>query len=84
MKTDLFTMTTDQYYYLEFRRASRAALSCLTASNICAITGIALGLYGHVFPAVIAAILACLFALFTAQNYTQSSRLFKMAQKRIK
>jgi amino acid transporter len=84
MKTDTFTMTTDQYYRLEFRRASRAALSCLTASNICTITGIAMGLYGHVFPAVIAAILACLFALFTAQNYTQSSRLFKMAQKRIR
>jgi amino acid transporter len=77
-------MNTNEYYHLEFRRASRAALSCLTASNICAITGIALGLCGHVFPAVIAALLACLFALFTAQNYAQSSRLFKMAQKRIK
>ena len=77
-------MTTDQYYHLEFRRASRAALSCLTTSNICTIAGIALGLYGHVFPAVVSAIFACLFALFTAQNYAQSSRLFKMAQKRIK
>ena len=84
MKPDLFAMTTDQYYRLEFRRASRAALSCLTASNICTIAGIAMGLYGHVFPAVVSAILACLFALFTAQNYAQSSRLFKMAQKRIK
>ena len=77
-------MNTNEYYHREFRRASRAALSCLTASNTCTITGIALGLYGHVFPAVVSAILACLFALFTAQNYTQSSRLFKMAQKRIR
>jgi len=77
-------MDTNEFYHREFRRASRAALSCLTASNICTITGIALGLYGHVFPAVVAALLACLFALFTAQNYTQSSRLFKMAQKRIR
>ena len=84
MKPDLFNMTTDQYYHLEFRRASRAALSCLTASNTCTIAGIALGIYGHVFPAVIAALLACLFALFTAQNYAQSSRLFEMAQKRIR
>ena len=77
-------MNTNEYYHREFRRASRAALSCLTASNTCTITGIALGLYGHAFPAVVAALLACLFALFTAQNYTQSSRLFKMAQKRIR
>ena len=77
-------MNTNEYYHREFRRASRAALSCLTASNACTITGISLGLYGHVFPAVVSALLACLFALFTAQNYTQSSRLFKMAQKRIK
>ena len=77
-------MNTNEYYHREFRRASRAALSCLTASNTCTIAGIALGLYGHVFPAVVAALLACLFALFTAQNYTQSSRLFKMAQKRIR
>jgi len=77
-------MNTNEFYHREFRRASRAALSCLTASNTCTITGIALGLYGHVFPAVVAAILACIFALFTAQNYTQSSRLFKMAQKRIR
>jgi len=77
-------MNTNEFYHREFRRASRAALSCLTASNTCTITGIALGLYGHVFPAVVAALLACIFALFTAQNYAQSSRLFKMAQKRIR
>lgn len=77
-------MNTNEFYHREFRRASRAALSCLTASNTCTITGISLGIYGHVFPAVVAALLACLFALFTAQNYTQSSRLFKMAQKRIR
>jgi len=77
-------MDTNEFYHREFRRASRAALGCLTASNTCTITGIALGLYGHVFPAVVAAIIACIFALFTAQNYAQSSRLFKMAQKRIR
>ena len=77
-------MNTSEFYHREFRRASRAALSCLTASNTCTIAGISMGLYGHIFPAIVAALLACLFALFTAQNYTQSSRLFKMAQKRIR
>jgi len=77
-------MNTHEFYHREFRRASRAALSCLTASNICTIAGMAIGFHGHVFPAVVAALLACIFALFTAQNYAQSSRLFKMAQKRIR